>query len=89
MAVLELKYQYAKEDRKLVICQRLSNKAAHILERIEKARAIIQVMFRRDWDEAIEMNKALDQVNKQAAELLAALKENADATVDTNNRGAA
>jgi len=77
MAVLELKYQYAKEDGKLVICQRLSNKAAHILERIEKARAIIAVSFRRDWDEAKEMNAAIDQVAKQAAGLKAALKENA------------
>jgi hypothetical protein len=86
--MLELKYNYAKEAGRSIICDRLAKKAAHIQERIQEARAVIQVMFRRDWDEAVEMNEARNAVNKLADALIAATKENKDGMVhsDTDNR---
>ena len=71
-AVLELKYGYAKEAGMNIICDRLAKKAARIQERIQQVRGVIAVMFRRDWDEAKEINTARDDAK---ARLIANLKE--------------
>ena len=72
LAILELKYQYAKDAGMAIICDRIAKKAGRIVERIERARAIIAVSYRRDWDEAKEINQRRDDAK---ARLLANLKE--------------
>jgi len=87
MAILELKYQYAKDAGMAIICDRLAKKASRILERIQKARAFIAVDFRRDWAEAIEMNLLVDLRNHPERFLPMVIKENANAAnIGSDNR---
>ena len=88
LAVLELKYQYAKDAHMAIICDRIAKKAGRIVERIERARAIIAISFRRDWDEAIEMNLLVDLRNHPERFLPMVIKEKNDGMVhsDPGNR---
>ena len=83
-SILELKYGYAKEAGMSIICDRLAKKAARIQERIQQVRGVIAVSFRRDWDEAIEMNLLVDLRNHPERFLPMVIKEKTDGMVQRN-----